>query len=70
MEQLTQDQIRSLLGAVLEQTGPQPEFPEFIDVLLGILEDVPGYEGANGPEVADLIAQCMGMYRDQYRSSR
>jgi hypothetical protein len=41
---LTADQQRTLLDIINEEFGSQLEFDVFADAMLGLFEDVPGFE--------------------------
>ena len=69
MTLLSKQQEQTLLAEVIKRTGPRPGLPEFVDQVLILLEDIPGFESADETEVATLIANLSRTYRDQYRKS-
>ncbi|PTU27723.1 hypothetical protein [Stenotrophobium rhamnosiphilum] len=64
---LTKQQEEVLLAELIERTGSRPGLPEFVDCLLMLLEDIPGFEGVDEAEVADLVVRLSETYRDQQR---
>lgn len=65
MHTLTADQQIMLLEILNEKFGSDLEFEEFSDVLLGLFEDIPGFEASSQKTTDRLIKHFWSKYHDQ-----
>jgi len=65
MRTLTPEQQRTLLQIINEEFGSQLEFYDFADALLGLFEDVPGFETISQARGKRLVNQLWRKYRVQ-----
>jgi len=62
MHTLTEEQQTMLLDMLNEQFGLHLEFEEFSDVLLGLFEDIPGFETISPSTANRLIKLFWSKY--------
>lgn len=65
MQSLTTEQKQQLVDIIIEENGQGLEVDEFTDVLLGLLEDVPGLETAKQNTINKLTQQLWSQYHEQ-----
>ena len=65
MRTLTAEQKQSLLGLINEQFGSHLGFDEFADAMLGLFEDIPGFETISPAKADRLVNQLWRIYRGQ-----
>ena len=63
MHTLTADQQLSLLEIVNEQFGSHLESAEFAEVVLGLFEDIPGFETISKSHSSRYVKQLWRKYR-------
>ena len=63
MHTLTAGQQLSLLEIVNEQSGSHLEFAEFAEVVLGLFEDIPGFETLSQRKANRFVQQLWRKYR-------
>ena len=64
METLTTEQQQQLVEIINDEIGSGMEFAEFTDALLGLLEDVPGFETAQQSTINKLTNQLWSQYHE------
>lgn len=64
MNSLTTEQKQHLVEIISEEFGTEMNNAEFTDVLLGLLEDVPGFETAKQSTINKLVNQLWSKYHD------
>lgn len=64
MKLLTAEQKLQLVEIVTEEHGNALAFDDFTDALLGLLEDVPGFETAKQRSIIKLTQQLWEQYHD------
>lgn len=62
MQSLTTEQKESLVEIIKEEFGVEMALDEFTDILLGMLEDVAGFETSPEQEVNKLTNQLWKKY--------
>lgn len=62
MHTLTEDQQSMLLDMLNEEFGSHLDFEEFSDVLLGLFEDIPGFETISQSKANRLIKLLWSKY--------
>ncbi len=65
MASLTTEQKQQLMEIIIEEFGRDLEMDEFTEKLLGLLEDVPGFETAKEIPIIQLIQQLWSQYHEQ-----
>ena len=65
MHTLTNEQQAMLIEIIYESCGPGLGFDEFTDVLLGLFEDIPGFETTTSRRANRLIAIVWSKYHEQ-----
>jgi hypothetical protein len=64
MESLTTEQNQQLVEVINEEFGTGMKLDEFTDALLGLLEDIPGFETAQQSTINKLTQQLWRNYHD------
>jgi hypothetical protein len=64
MESLTTEQKQQLVEVINEEFGTGMKLDEFTDALLGLLEDIPGFETAQQSTINKLTQQLWRNYHD------
>ncbi|WP_434516812.1 hypothetical protein AB6Q56_09550 [Dechloromonas sp. ARDL1] len=64
MHSLTTEQKQQLVEIINEEFGTGMEFDDFTDALLGLLEDVSGFEAAPQNAIRKLTQQLWSQYHD------
>ena len=64
MKSLTTAQKLQLVNVITEEFGTELEVDEFTDALLGLLEDVAGFETAKETSIIKLTNQLWSLYHD------
>ena len=64
MKSLTAEQKQQLVEIINDEFGSGMLFEEFTDALLGLLEDVPGFETAQQRTINKLTQQLWSQYHD------
>jgi len=65
MHTLTTEQQKTLLEIINEQFGSQLEFDDFADALLGLFEDIPGFETIPPSKATRFVNHLWSKYRVQ-----
>lgn len=64
MKSLTTEQKQQLVEIINEEFGTEMNNTEFTDALLGLLEDMPGYETAKQSTINKLTQQLWSKYHE------
>lgn len=64
MQSLTTEQKQHLVEIISEEFGTEMNNAEFTDALLGLLEDVPGFETAKQSTINKLVNQLWNNYHE------
>jgi hypothetical protein len=64
MQSLTTEQKQHLVEIISEEFGTELNNAEFTDALLGLLEDVPGFETAKQSTINKLVNQLWSNYHE------
>ena len=64
MKSLTTEQKHELVEIINEEFGTGMTLEDFTDALLGLLEDVPGFETAKESTIDKLTQQLWSQYHD------
>ena len=64
MKLLTTEQKQQLVEIINEEFGSGMTLAEFTDALLGLLEDMPGYETAKQSTINKLVNQLWSKYHE------
>ena len=64
MKSLTTEQQQQLVEIISEEFGTELNNAEFTDALLGLLEDMPGYETAKQSTINKLVKQLWSNYHE------
>lgn len=64
MNTLTTEQKQQLVEILNEEFGTEMNNAEFADALLGLLEDVPGFETAKQSTIHKLVNQLWSKYHE------
>lgn len=64
MKSLTTEQKQQLVEIINEEFGSGMTLAEFTDALLGLLEDMPGYETAKQSTINKLVNQLWSNYHE------
>lgn len=64
MNTLTTEQKQQLVEIITEEFGTEMNNAEFTDALLGLLEDMPGYETAKQSTINKLVNQLWSKYHE------
>lgn len=64
MKSLTTEQKQQLVEIIIEESGHGLELTEFTEALLGLLEDVPGFETATQSTFTSLVTQLWSQYHE------
>jgi hypothetical protein len=64
MKSLTTEQKQQLVEIINEELGSGMTLAEFADALLGLLEDMPGFETAKQSTINKLVNQLWSKYHD------
>jgi hypothetical protein len=64
MKSLTTEQKQELVEIIIEEFGTGMTLEEFTDALLGLLEDVPGFETTKESTINKLTQQLWRKYHD------
>lgn len=62
MYTLTTDQEQQLVNILVEEFGTGMDFDDFTDTLLGLLEDIAGFETAPQAVINKLVQQIWRQY--------
>lgn len=62
MKSLTTEQKQELVEIITEEFGNELEIEDFTDALLGLLEDVAGFEAAKEAAIIKLTQQLWRLY--------
>lgn len=62
MHTLTTEQKQQLVEILVEAFGDDMEFDDFTDALLGLLEDIAGFEAAPQPVINKLTQEIWRKY--------
>jgi hypothetical protein len=65
MKSLTTGQKLQLVNVITEEFGNELEVEEFTDALLGLLEDVAGFETAKETSIIKLTNQLWSQYNER-----
>ena len=69
MKLLTTEQQKELVGMIIEEYGTELSFDEFADAVLGLCEDIAGFETATQSITRKLTQLLWSQYHEQTRSS-
>lgn len=64
MHSLTTEQKQHLVEIISEEFGTEMNNAEFTDALLGLLEDVPGFETSKQSTINKLVNQLWSKYHE------
>jgi hypothetical protein len=64
MKSLTTEQKQRLVDIIIEEFGTGMTLEEFTDALLGLLEDVPGFETTKQSTINKLTQTLWSQYHD------
>ena len=64
MKSLTTEQKQEMVEIINEEFGTGMTLEDFTDALLGLLEDVPGFETAKESTISKLSQQLWSQYHD------
>lgn len=64
MKTLTTEQKNQLVEIIIEESGSTLAIDDFTEALLGLLEDVPGFETAKQSIINKLTQQLWEQYHD------
>jgi hypothetical protein len=64
MKSLTNEQKQNLVDIINDEYGNALDFDDFTNALLGLLEDVPGFETAKESTINNLIQTLWSQYHD------
>jgi len=64
MQSLTTEQKQQLVEIIIEEFGTGMKLEDFTDALLGLLEDVPGFETAKQSTINKTTQQLWRKYHD------
>ncbi|MGA9665935.1 MAG: hypothetical protein WBQ69_05730 [Gallionella sp.] len=64
MKQLRNDQKQELVEIIKDEYGNALDFDDFTNALLGLLEDVPGFETAKESTINKLTQLLWSQYHD------
>lgn len=64
MKSLTTEQKQQLVEIIKDEYGNVLDFDDFTNALLGLLEDVPGFETAKESTIDKLTQQLWRKYHD------
>jgi hypothetical protein len=64
MKQLATGQKQRLVNIIAEEFGTGMNLDDFTDALLGLLEDVSGFETAKESTISNLTQQLWSQYHD------
>jgi hypothetical protein len=64
MKSLTTGQKQELVKIIKDEYGNKLDFDDFTNALLGLLEDVPGFETAKESTISKLTQQLWSQYHD------
>ena len=64
MKSLTTEQKQDLVEIIKDEYGNVLDFDDFTNALLGLLEDVPGFETAKESTINKLSQQLWSQYHD------
>ena len=64
MKSLTTGQKQELVKIIKDEYGNKLDFDDFTNALLGLLEDVPGFETAKESTINKLTQQLWRKYHD------
>jgi len=64
MKSLTTEQKDQLVEIITEEFGSGMTPAEFTDALLGLLEDIPGFETAKQSTINKLVTQLWSKYHE------
>ena len=64
MKSLTNEQKQDLVDIINDEYGNALDFDDFTNALLGLLEDVPGFETAKESTINKLSQQLWSKYHD------
>lgn len=64
MQSLTIEQKKTLVEIIKDEFGEEMSLDEFTDILLGMLEDVAGFETSSQQEVNSLTNQLWKKYHE------
>jgi hypothetical protein len=64
MKSLTTEQKQELVEIIKDEYGNALDFDDFTNALLGLLEDVPGFETAKESTINKLTQQLWRKYHD------
>ena len=64
MKSLTSAQKLQLVNIITEEFGNELDVEEFTDALLGLLEDVAGFETAKETSIINLTNELWSQYHD------
>ena len=64
MKSLTTEQKQNLVEIIKDEYGNALDFDDFTNALLGLLEDVPGFETAEESTINKLSQQLWRKYHD------
>jgi len=64
MNSLTTEQKQQLVEIINEEFGTEMNNAEFTDALLGLLEDIPGFETAKQSTINKLVNQLWSKYHE------
>ncbi len=65
MHTLSSEERRSLLGLVSEQFGPALSYEAFADVMLGLFEDISGFETTPPAQAHCIVLTLWSTYHGQ-----
>ena len=64
MKSLTTDQKQELVEIIKDEYGNVLDFDDFTNAMLGLLEDVPGFEAAKKSTINKLTQTLWSQYHD------
>ena len=64
MKSLRTEQKQEMVEIIIEEFGNALDFDDFTNALLGLLEDVPGFETAKESTINNLTQQLWRKYHD------
>lgn len=65
MQTLTAEEKKNLVGIVIEDFGLELTFDDFSDAVLGLFEDIPGFETISPSKAFRYVNQLWSQYHGQ-----
>lgn len=65
MHALSAEERQTLIAMLVEKYGWGLSCPQFAELMLGLFEDIPGFECIPSPQAAQITHQLWRTYREQ-----